>query len=431
MRRIPLPIWGFALLLALLTSLPYIAGALNTPQGWVYSGAPGLPAGARVDYNSHLAKMWQGLRGQWDYHLLFTHETHPGIPLLQGFYIGLGALAALTPFGLVAVYHIARFLLTLAMLIALWVFACRYFEKRSERWLPLLLATLAGGWSWLLLAVPGQTANVSPIEFWLLDAFNLLGALTMPHFAAAVILQIVVVLSFESWLEKGQKSSLLLLTLALLAEAIVQPYIVLLIGPLLAIWSAYQVLLLKSVRLRRALWLILPLGLHALVILYHFSAINADPIWSDFSAQNKTLSPPPLFYLLGYLPLLLPALLGLRHLWQAERHWRLLLLWLLLAALLLYFPLPTQRRYLLGLQTPLALLAAFGWTRVVLPRLRAGYRQVLSAIYVLLASVSLIGVLLASIAVVQNPAESACMPARMKRWRMPGCDVKPIPGTSF
>ena len=44
------------------------------------------------DYDSHLAKMQQGLNGSWLYGLLFTAEPHQPI-LLQTFYVGLGHVA--------------------------------------------------------------------------------------------------------------------------------------------------------------------------------------------------------------------------------------------------------------------------------------------------------------------------------------------------
>src|SRR5512145_1005975 len=151
MRRFPVSVWLFALALAAFTSLPYVVGGLSAPQGWQYSGAAAIPNGSQVDYNSHLAKMWQGSWGQWDYHLLFTHEAHPGLPLVQGFYVALGALANLTPFSLPAVYHLARFGLTVGLVLAIWAFAAHYFEKPRERWLATLFGTIVAGWSWLLL----------------------------------------------------------------------------------------------------------------------------------------------------------------------------------------------------------------------------------------------------------------------------------------
>jgi hypothetical protein len=43
------------------------------------------------------------------------------------------------------------------------------------------------------------------------------------------------------------------------------------------------------------------------------------------------------------------------------------ILWACLVLLLVYAPFPTQRRYLLGLQSALGVLAAWGWIRIIMP----------------------------------------------------------------
>ncbi|MCB9450280.1 MAG: hypothetical protein H6672_02510 [Anaerolineaceae bacterium] len=418
MKRFPLSVWIFALALAVFTTWPYLVGAASTPNGWTYSGAAGSPLGAQVDFNSHLAKMWQRKAGEWDYHLLFTHEAHPGLPLVQGFYVALGALARLTPFSLPVMYHIARFALTVGMVLAIWAFTGRFFERSRERWLGLLFGTLVTGVSWFLLAFdPAGAAQVSPIEFWLTDAYNPLGALYMPHFAAAVILQIVAFLAFAAWVEmpsppaplpqgEGRKdhadtgflprmgsSHLLILTLALAAESIIQPYVILLTVPLLVMLAALHVFNTHKLTLRRALWLVIPLGVHAALVGYQYLALSSDPVWAAFTRQNITLSPSVTYYLLGYLPFILPAAAGLRTFMmsEADDRWWLPLLWVGLVAGLLYAPFPTQRRYLLGVQTPLAIIAAYGWSRAVLPRLHPRLRLVTTALYFVISGIAFIG----------------------------------------
>jgi hypothetical protein len=220
----------------------------------------------------------------------------------------------------------------------------------------------------------------------------------MPHFSAAVILQIIVVLNYERWSVQGGWRPLGVLTLALVLESFVQPYIVVLFGPLLVLMTAYRVFVNHKLALKRALWLILPLGLHALLVVYQLVAVNGDPVWTSFSAQNITLSPPVFFYLLGYLPFLLPIAFGLLKLRQRDECWWVLVVWVLLVVLLVYVPLPTQRRYLLGVQTPLAVLAAFGWTHGILPRIRRGYRPLATGVYVLLAALGMVALLFADLA---------------------------------
>ncbi len=415
MKLFPRSVWIYALVLSIVTSLPYIAGALNTPSGWAYSGSPAVPVGVQVDYNSHLAKMWQGSRGQWDYHLLFTSEPHPGLFAVQGFYVVLGALAHITPFSLPLMYHLARFIFTLTMVLAIWAFASRFFDKPAERWFTLLFATIVGGWSWLLLLIdPTLAASTSPIEFWLTDAFNLLGALYMPHFAAAVTLQIVILLSFDDWVRlspaqvRRSRWTLIVLTLALAAEAIIQPYVILLLLPLLIVLTAYHLFSARRLSFRRALWLIIPFGIYAGLVIYQYIVINSDSIWASFSAQNQTLSPLVTYYVLGYLPFLIPIILGARlfMLEDSDDRWWIPILWVAFVAALLYAPFPTQRRYLLGVQTPLAVLAAYGWSRAILPRLRRHRRPLLSIVYFALACVALVGMIAANILSISKPLDN-------------------------
>ncbi|MBN1201178.1 MAG: hypothetical protein JXJ20_04915 [Anaerolineae bacterium] len=405
-RRFPVTVWLFALALACVTSLPYVVGVLSAPEeGVVYSGLPALPGGVQWDFNSHFAKMWQGARGEFAYRLLFTHEDHPGLPLVQGFYVALGGLADLLPFGLPLIYHAARFLLAGTMVLALWAFTCRYFDDNRQRWLCMVFATLVSGWSWLLLLVaPTMTADVSPIEFWLVDAYNLLGAFYFPHFAAAICLQIVVFLTFEVWIERGEWRQIVVLTLALAAESLIQPYVILLTGGLLAILALVHIRVTRRLSWQRALWLAIPLGVHGGLILYQYLAMRADPVWSDFVAQNDTLSPPVIYYVLGYLPFLIPIALGFPVVWrEAGGRWLLPLVWVGLVAVLLYAPFPTQRRYLLGVQTPLAVLAAQGWTGGMLPRISEPRRPLVTIVYLTFGSIASILIIFANTTALANP----------------------------
>lgn len=405
-RRFPVGVWLFALTLAVVTSLPYLVGQLSTPTGWAYSGTAVLPTGTQFDMDSHLAKMWEGSRGEWSYHLLFTHESHPELPLVQGFYVLLGAIAHVTPFSLPLVFHIARFGLTVGLVLALWAFASYFFERSSERWLATVFGTVVVGCSWFLLFIsPAMAAEVGPIEFWLIDAFNALGALYMPHFAAAIILQIVIVLSYEDWVRTQQWRSLVVLTVGLALESIVQPYVILLMVPLLMMLSAYHVFSEKRLTLRQSLWLGIPFAIHAGLVLYQYVVLSSDPVWASFTAQNITLSPSVPYYVLGYLPFIIPIVFGLKRFLNdaADDRWWMPILWVAVVAMLLYAPFPTQRRYLLGIQTPLAVMAAFGWSRGILPRLKPRLRPLVTIVYFTVASIALVAMIAANLVALSKP----------------------------
>jgi hypothetical protein len=391
--RYPLTVWLFALFMAGITSLPYIIAALSAPDGWHVTGAAAVPAGTETDYNGYLSGMWQGWRGHGDYQLLFTHEAHPGVPLVKGFHLLLGFIAKITDLDLVAVYHLARFGLTVIFVLALWSFACRFFDSPLERWLCILFGTIVGGWSWLLLLVPGGTqAGLSPIEFWLIDAFNLLGVFYVAHFAAALTLQIVIVLVADSWIREGGAYRLLILTLALLALTLIQPYVILLTGTLVAVLAVYHLFMTRLLTWRRVWWLALPLGGHAALTLYQYLALRSDPVTAEYIAQNITESPPVKYYVTGYLPFIVPILAGISVFRrdQSKERWLLPVAWTGIVMLLLYAPISVQRRYLIGLQTPLAVLATYGWSRGILPHISPARRPLVTIPYIGLASVALI-----------------------------------------
>jgi len=363
MRRFPRAVWLFALIIAFATSLPYLIAWQSTPEGWQYSGAPVLE-GLQLDYQVYIASMHQGAEGDF-YHMPFTHEAHTAIPLIHLTYTALGVLANLLGVSMPLMYHMARFALTAAMVLSLWQLTAYFFRAATSRWLALLFATLGSGWSWLLLLLPDL--QISPIEYWLIDAFNLLGAMYVPHFALIIIVQIVIVLSFVSWLQQISKHTFIVLVVALVLIAILQPYTAPFWVGFLGLLTLYH-LNRKMIGFRQALQLSLPLMLHSGIVLYLFMVMSADPVWAAFVEQTVLLSPPPLLFIMGYLPYLIPGLLALHKLRQQwDNRWLVPLLWIALLAILLYMPLPGQRRFALGLHTPLALLAAYGWVAYVWP----------------------------------------------------------------
>jgi hypothetical protein len=91
---------------------------------------------------------------------------------------------------------------------------------------------------------------------------------------------------------------------------------------------------------------------------------------------------------------------------QPDDKWWLPIVWVALVAMLLYAPFPTQRRYLLGVQTPLAMMAAYGWSRAILPHLRRPRRPLVTIVYLALTSLALIGMVVANISAMASPIKN-------------------------
>jgi hypothetical protein len=376
------------ILMIMLTSLPYAAGAISAPVGTRFSGA----ILDLIDYHSHLAKMHQGLRGEWLYRLLFTAEPHPPI-LLQTFYVALGHVARLTGLSLDITYQVARVVSVAFMVWAIWAFMLHYLSP-DVAWWALLLALFGGGWSFLLwIIAPAMTANVSPIEFWLLDAYTFLAAFISPHFAIGIGLLALAFLALDHWTSQQSPRSLLTLWLATFAIAMIQPFDLLLVDSVLVIVVVYR-LWKQNIGWHSAVAGLMLLGVtHGAILGYDWLMLNT-PIWKSFADQNITLSPSPIYYVLGYAPLLIPAVTGivvaLRR--QADR-WLIPGLWIVGVIVLVYAPLATQRRFVLGVQVPMAALAVYWLSAVIVPalKMRIGqrYRSVL-LVYGALATLSTI-----------------------------------------
>lgn len=233
-----------------------------------------------------------------------------------------------------------------------------------------------------------------------------MGTMVLPHFPAAVVLQIITFLTFDSWLKQPQVKYIIVLTLVLIANVILQPYIVLLTLGVFGILTAYHLFIKKTLKWMDVLWLLVPMLAHGAMALYQYLLISSDPVWITFTDQNQTRSPALVYYLLGYLLLLLPIVVGWRHILNAVKSDNRLLLpiaWVVVVAVLLYAPIPTQRRYLIGVQTPLAILATIGWYQVVLSRITVSWRPFANIPYITAGSLALLLVLVANIVGLMKP----------------------------
>ncbi|MBX3066436.1 MAG: hypothetical protein KF726_25880 [Anaerolineae bacterium] len=366
LRRLSFPAL-IAILLILLTITPYVLAIASAPTGATFSGVLANP----VDFNSHLAKMQQGLRGEWLYSLLFTTEPHQPA-FLQTFYVALGHVARITGLSLEVTFHLARLIGIALMVWGLWSLLRVYLEESPARW-SLLLAIFGGGIGYLLYFVaPQLTAAVSPIELWLQDGYIFLAVFSFPHFAAALALLFwcFVFLNRQQWIG-------VLITSALLG--FIQPFLLPFVDIQILLFIAWNVWR-RKVSWKAGLLPLILLGvIHLPILGYQYVILYTWEVWKEFTAQNITLSPTPLFYIFGYAPLLLPALGGL---WIALRRrgemldrWLLPMAWLILTAILLYAPLATQRRYSFGVQAPLAALAVMWFTEAGIPYLRRHWRK--------------------------------------------------------
>ncbi len=360
-------VWVVAVagLVMAISSVPYLTGYLAQTGEVRFSGA----LLDRADYQSYLARMWQGYRGEWQFRLLFTPEAHAGT-YLQPFYLALGHLARLTGLGLPLIYQAARLVFGFLMLLAIYGFLAYFIESVQTRRVAFFLATTASGLGWLTEVFhPTPAGGISPMDFWLLDGFTYLAVLVTPHFCATTGLLLAIFLLLlrqpqgPDWREVG------LAVLASLALGLIHPYGLLLADLLpLLYWG------IETLRTRRVVWrgliAIAAMGVaQAPLVTYDLWVFRTQPIFAAWADQNVTLSPPPEIYLWGYGILLGLAAIGIvarmRH---GDKVLIFPLLWIGLVAVLVYLPWNLQRRFLEGIQVPLGLLAGVGLAEGLLPQ---------------------------------------------------------------
>ena len=137
------------------------------------------------------------------------------------------------------------------------------------------------------------------------------------------------------------------------------------------------------------------------VLIYQLFVVNVDPVLGAWNAQNLTPAPAVIDLLIAFLPGLLLAIGGLvvslkEKITPASR---LLVIWMLLGFILTFLPFSLQRRFLIGLGIPVAILAMIGIEHLKRERIK---RLVTMLMYACMLPTLLVVILLGFNAVAQH-----------------------------
>ncbi len=400
---------GWSGLALALSCLPYLLATFSAPEGWRFAGILVNP----LDGHSYLAKMQQGVDGNWLFHLTYTPEPHNGAFIFT-FYLLLGRVSALTGLPKIVVLHLARLLAGLGLLLMAYRFMGRVTSGRQEQRLAFAFALTASGLGWL-----GAAFGAFPIDLWVPEAFTPYSLYANPHFPLGMMLmliifdQIITTLKAErSILEAGSPFPLLWSGLAALALAMVLPF------ALLTVWAVLALFLSWLFIIRRRLpWLQIWPTLSAVifaapVIFYQYWVSVTNPALAGWSAQNLTPAPAVLDVGLGYGLVGLLALAGaafvLRRRNQPVSGEWLALWWAVTTVALVYIPFELQRRLITGLHLPLCILAGLGLHRwLARSRLKPGYQRLVISAAITLGALGTLAVWTLPLAGLrQSPQES-------------------------
>jgi len=316
------------------------------------------------DGNSYIAKMGQGARGEWLFHLPYTSEDHDGA-ILFIFHLLLGKLARLSGLLLVNVYHLAMLLCGLILLWTIYVFVSYFVPFVALRRIAFLLICFSSGLGWLLITL--EMSSDTPIDFLLPEAFTFLIIYAFPHLALARSLMLGTFILALTAFRRNQSSWAILAGMACFLVGLIVPFYV---GVAYVVLGSYLLALLwkrRQMPWRELGRTTIVVFISAPVLLYNAYIFWSNPIFRIWAEQNLILSPHPLHYVSGYAIVALLAIGGIGYVLRRSESERLFLVsWVLVVPPLLYLPFNLQRRLIEGFQIPLCILASLGLARYVL-----------------------------------------------------------------
>jgi hypothetical protein len=327
----------------LILTLPYVISYLMTGNEYQFNGFLVNP----TDGHSYLAKMQLGRSGEWLFRLPYTSKPGDGVFLFT-YYIVLGHIASLLHLPSIIIFHAARIINSAFLFLVLIKFVRIYINENWTLYSIGLLCFGSGlGWIVLLIGYVNSDFNIP-------ELYPFLSCLTNPHFPLAIGLMLIIL----ERIRDIRFVNTIKTTLISLVLLIIQPFCMVIILGILSI----SILLALRENLQAKVTLLFALAVPSIAFgLYLTMIIKENPALSSWNSQNLTPSPPIWDLLIALSPVILPAIYGIVSVIKAkEKAYYPLVIWTILVIFLAYLPLNLQRRFLIGLYIPVALLGIKG-----------------------------------------------------------------------
>ncbi|MBX3063495.1 MAG: hypothetical protein KF726_11000 [Anaerolineae bacterium] len=399
----------FSGLLVAITLIPYAwAFASDAPNdNWQFMGM----LHNHIDGASYLAKMEQGIQGNWLFQLTYTPEPHMGAAI-QMFYLALGHLARLLSLPALLMFHIARLLASFIMYISIYHLGSVIWQKLRPRRLFFALVSVGAGLGWLYLLLFNQYQPF-PIDLTVPEAIPFYSTLVNPHFPLTIAIIALLAATFLRVFRPGFSdaprvsnggAALVLLVIGL---CVISPFGWAPLAAVLVVYIALTAVVDRRLPMAQISWAILYILPGLPFVVYYFAVVNYNPAMRVWNEQNITPSPTPDRYIIGFGLLLIVALPGI---WRAARHFerdgdRLMLTWLVVNALLLYAPFNLQRRLSIGLIIPIVFFAVRALEDYWFDRVRKPLRNAVILLLIVFVLPSNVFSLIIPLFGVMNPAE--------------------------
>jgi hypothetical protein len=359
---------AWSVLVMIITCGPYIEARRMAGDRY-FSGL----VSAVDDGNVYLQWIRQAAEGQWTLGNQYTTEEQRGL-WFNAFLLLLGRVAGLLHLSPVQVFHAARFVGGCLCLVSFFLLVCHLSPDGAVRWTALVLVSLASGLGWLLVMLDQHgLAFAEPVDYgrrWLYqpEAITFVSLTVNPLFAVSLALICLTLVCALRGLQSGRIGWPVAAGVLLLVLGNIHTYDILVVNLTLICWSLIGLAMRHWSWRRAALHYGIILLLSAAAPAWQWHVMAADPVYRA-KAETPTLSGPFLNYALGQgLPWLL-ALAGTAWVLfgkSAERgRLAYVVAWAVIASLVIYAPVPSQRKLAEGMHFPVCILAAVAVAKVL------------------------------------------------------------------
>ncbi|MBU5612483.1 hypothetical protein [Geomonas azotofigens] len=389
-----LTVWLVSVCVMVITSMPYLYGEFlrgSRPEFGYYSWFNYTISDPCV----YLSWMQQAADGHFFHRNLFTNEFQLNYQF-NLFFLSLGSMARITGLSTIVVYLVARFLLGVCFLRAIWWLVGLFLEGRQSKINAFLVVCFSAGFGW----IPAfwQLDRLGPVDIWQPEAISFLSIYLYPLFTVSLLLMVGIV----GWLITAERTGdpryALLAGMCGLLLGNIHTYDVI---PIMAAWNCYLIIQFVVDRrigtgsLKR--WGIVS-GLTAVSTGYMVWLLKTEHVFAKRVAI-ETLSPPLLMYLLGFGPVFILGVVGALNrrrmpVFRTERVAAnslafnprcFLVVWFIVNVAVSYLPVAFQRKMIMGAHLPLAILAGAALTMMLTPIGPNWRRIVLSCIIIFLS----------------------------------------------
>lgn len=343
------------------SQLPLLFGYLGETQ---YQKFMGIPVHI-TDANNHLHWMLQAKEGEIFFTNKFTHEDVPAL-IFNPYHLLIGNLSRFSGLDILVWYHLFNILLIFGFLLYLYRFITEFISDKRTRLYAFLFAGLGSGFGFIWYQSK-QLFNkwIVSADLWVTD-MNIFGSFGHPHFTLATLLMLAVFLHGYRAIEKTSRKDAIYSGLYGLLLGFVHIFDVVTVAVVLAGWYAYRSIQEKKYDLPTFFNLSIIGILISPSVLYYLWILLFNPTYAEWNALNQTVTPNLPALLSGFGLLIIFAVI---QIYKERKKLSLFSVWMILNLILVYLPINVQRRFLLGIGIPLAILSAQAYIVILKPYL--------------------------------------------------------------